>query len=340
MDWAQETTDLAKKNDRGVPIEYRSIIDNDRDDSLADSNSDIEMLVFISTSMGETSIRGLLESIAGQDNAVAIIRGLLPGDKSLNQTIKQLHTLMQGIEPIPNMILDPTLFQKYDIDSVPTVVVRSHDDEKELARFSGVYGLEWIKEQLNQGASGDMGAYGTVEHIAERNLIDEMQERASKLDIDRMKAEARARVWEKYDFTVLPSAITDRTRLVDPTVVVPKSIKDHEGNTIVEYGVLYNPLNSIPFTRRLVIFDATQKEQVAFVQNLPPIEQKMTVYMTTSIHRDNGWQHLKQIQDQLNAPVFLLNMEIVRTFQLQAVPSVVTANEHHFIVQEYGVGRA
>jgi conjugal transfer pilus assembly protein TraW len=49
------------------------------------------------------------------------------------------------------------------------------------------------------------------------------------------------------------------------------------------------------------------------------------------------WDAVKTVERELNAPVFQLNTDITHAFNVQVVPSVVTANnqDNYYVIDEY-----
>jgi conjugal transfer pilus assembly protein TraW len=46
-------------------------------------------------------------------------------------------------------------------------------------------------------------------------------------------------------------------RRLDPTVTTENELRDHEGRLLVPAGVTISPLERLPFTSRLLVFDGT-----------------------------------------------------------------------------------
>jgi conjugal transfer pilus assembly protein TraW len=95
----------------------------------------------------------------------------------------------------------------------------------------------------------------------------------------------------------------------------------------------------MPFTQRLVVFDATNPDQVEFVKSLPK-SSKRTKYITTRYDRSLKWDAVKHIEEQLGAPVYQLKPDIIQAFSLQVVPSVIVADNVRkvFVIEETQVG--
>jgi conjugal transfer pilus assembly protein TraW len=184
----------------------------------------------------------------------------------------------------------------------------------------------------------DFGTQGPIREIAEVDLIEEMQSRVSQIDWAAKKREALARFWGRTEFYTLPEATEDRERLIDPSVTAPRDVTAPEGTLIVRAGQHVNPLDRLPFTQRLVVFDATSPAQVEFALRLGREAAPLRVtYIATRLDRESGWEGLGKIETTLNAPVYLLTPDLRDRFQLERSPCMVEAKGKAFAVKEFKV---
>lgn len=83
-------------------------------------------LIFISLSMPEASLRSLLVEAARTDSPL-VLRGLV--ENSMKRTVARLSELLGTQDddttgaPTPSLAIDPTLFERFDIDKVPAFVL-------------------------------------------------------------------------------------------------------------------------------------------------------------------------------------------------------------------------
>lgn len=87
----------------------------------AAAEGQLAVYVIASFSMPEASLRALIQQgeLAG---APVVLRGLV--DNSIEATLEQVQTLYEETtRPEPGVLIDPTLFARFAIDQVPTVVV-------------------------------------------------------------------------------------------------------------------------------------------------------------------------------------------------------------------------
>src|SRR5699024_9955194 len=144
------------------------------------------------------------------------------------------------------------------------------------------------------------------------------------------------------EFVSLEPAFKSRTRRVDASVIATGDIQTSTGEFVARAGDRVNPLDTRAFTQAIVIFDATSKKQVEKVQkNIDEIRAKpgvqKVVYITTKLDAERGWDAYKDITEKFEAPVFVLTPDVRERFALEYVPSVITADSTHFIIDELGL---
>jgi conjugal transfer pilus assembly protein TraW len=289
-------------------------------------------VMFVSFSLGESVLKGIFQEASGQEDVLLVFRGPKPRQK-LPGFFADLKALLKDIDPLPNIVIDPTRFQKWGVTTVPEIVVEAQG--RALLRVKGVASLDWVKSRQNAGRQGDLGRFGEVYDIAEIDLLEAIKSRLAKLDGPRMRQQAIARFWEKRPFEVLPASREDRDRTIDLTVTAPRDLMAPNGNLIIRAGHAVNPLNQMAFGLCLIVFDATQKPQLDTVKHLSCQDQNARVlYLATQLSRQDGWEGLKNLETTLNAPVYLLTPDVRQRFQLQQVPAVVEQAGNRIVVRE------
>jgi conjugal transfer pilus assembly protein TraW len=290
-------------------------------------------LVFVSRSLGDVQLRELFALGSGRSDLRILFRGVDEGE-SLIAFVASLRPLLEGLDPPPNVLLDPTPFRTHDILAVPSLVALGPDGS-EQARVAGLASTRWLEQAIADGQRGDLGTRGPVADIREPDLLAELQRRLAALDLPGMKARALARSFEQLRFATLPVATEDRTRWVDPTLTAAADIRFPDGTLLVAAGESVNPLAQVPFTQRLVIFDAADRRQVTFARARAAEPSVLaTVFLVTSLRRERGWQGLEQLMSQLERRVYLLTPELRQRFALERVPAVVDAEGLRFRVTE------
>jgi conjugal transfer pilus assembly protein TraW len=289
-------------------------------------------LLFVSFSLGDSALKSIFEEAAGRDDVLLVFRGPKPSQK-LPALMADLKRLLKGIEPLPNIVIDPTRFQRWSVTSVPDIVVEQ--DGKTHLHVRGVSSLSWLDEQIKAGKQGDLGTMGDVGEITEIDLLEEIKRRMAAIDWKQKQQQAIARFWVQQKFEELPVTQEDRDRTVDLTITAPRDLTAPNGQLIIRAGQTVNPLDKMPFGLCLMVFDATVPAQVELIRHQScQDKQARVMYLATSLPRQSGWDSLQRLETALQAPVYLLTPDVRRRFQLQNVPAIVEQSGNRLLVRE------
>jgi len=289
-------------------------------------------LLFVSFSLGESALKGIFEQASGRGDVLLVFRGPKPGQK-LPALMANLKRLLKGMDPMPNIVIDPTRFHRWSVTSVPDIVVEQ--EGKSLLHVRGVSSLSWLDEQLKAGKQGELGTLGDVGEIAEIDLLEEIKRRMAAIDWKQKQQQAIARFWAQQKFEVLPVAQADRDRTVDLTITAPRDVAASNGQLIIRAGQTVNPLDKMPFGLCLKVFDATVPAQVELIKHQSCQDKRARVmYLATQLPREEGWESLKKLETRLKSPVYLLTPDVRSRFQLEHVPAIVEQSGNQLVVRE------
>ena len=289
-------------------------------------------LVFISFALGQAVLKNIFTEASGQEDVLLVFRGPRPNQK-LPAFFSELKLLLKDIDPVPNIVIDPTRFAQWAVTSVPEIVVEAQG--KALLRVKGVSSLTWLNAKQAAGSQGDLGRLGEVYDIAEIDLLSEIKRRMAAIDWQSKQHQAIVRFWAQQKFEVLPVATENRERLIDLTVTAPRDLFAPNGKLIIAVGTSVNPLDNLAFGLCLIVFDATDQKQLAFIKQLSCQDKDARhLYLATQLPRQHGWEALKDLENTLHSPVFLLTLDVRQRFQLQKVPTLVEQNSMHISVRE------
>jgi len=292
---------------------------------------DVTYTILVSRSLGADALRTIFRAATGRDVRF-LFRGVAPGEP-LMEMIKAIHTLLDGIDPVPNVAIDPTVFREAGATVVPLLIARGPAGE--LARVTGLSAPAWLREQIQAGARGDLGVRGPAVAISEADLIEELQRRAAALDLDALRAGALQRFWQRASFDTLPVVTAPRERIIDPTLTASADVRLPDGTTAIQAGQTVNPLDHVPFSHRLIVFDASDPRQVATAHRLgETASAQRPLYLATAFDRALGWDGLRTVEDRLDEPVYLLTPDVRTRFGLERVPALVEARGRVFVVHE------
>lgn len=311
-------------------------------------------LVFISFSLGESELLDLFERNADKDDVTLVFRGI-PDGMTFAEGVARIQELASQFDPMPNVVIDPTLFRDYGIRAVPTVArireapgtvrVRKPGEKQRkagelIAKATGLHSDVWVKSQIEAGRTGDLGEQGEAREILERDLIEVAKERVLQIDWEEKKARAAKRAWANLQYEHLPTAAETATRLIDPTILVEKDILDLNGNAIRKAGERVNPMDIRPFTLALFVFNPLVEAELKIVEaELPALKRShpnVMLIATDMVKDETGWDAYVRLTDRLESHVFLLTPEVRERFALRATPSIVTGDNEKkvFVIRE------
>lgn len=300
---------------------------------MEDSASEVKTTVFASWSMGESAIVALAQSLKGEKDAAVAFRGI-PDGMTLADFMRKLASIASRADGKVALLIDPPKFQKYQVTSVPTILMER--EGKLIVSVRGVSSKEYLERALQAGKRGDLGVDGSTRDIAERDLVEVMKERASKLDFAQIKSHAMDNFWKRQKFFSLPPAPRHEVRSIDPTVTLAVEMRDASGTLLVPAGTSVNPLERMPFTQRVVVFDPGNKKQLDFVREqviAHGTKQRVTL-IATSLDAARAPDQLEELHRFLGVTVTVLTPDIAERFKVRYTPSVITADRRLFSVEE------
>ena len=161
-DAKREALELINSSGSVLPLNHQSA-----NPPVANTSKSVTVM-FISFSLGDAALKGIFHDVSGHDDVLLVLRGPKPQQK-LPQLFAELKTLLKGVDPVPNIVIDPTRLQKYGVTSVPEIVVENQG--KARLQVKGVTSLDWVKAQLDQNRQGDLGRFGKIYDIAEIDML-------------------------------------------------------------------------------------------------------------------------------------------------------------------------
>ncbi|MFA5922719.1 MAG: TrbC family F-type conjugative pilus assembly protein [Methylococcaceae bacterium] len=286
--------------------------------------------IFVSMGMPTQELKAAALE-ASTTNSVLVFRGVEKGGDTGTIT-RRLYEVVKDIKPVPGAVIDPTLFTRFNVQAVPTMIETNADGETRTAR--GLPGFDWMSKR----DAGDLGQRGQVFGIAEPDMIEEMQRRMAEFDWQKEKQHAIDNFWvQQKDSVGLPVAEKNKERRIDTSIVSTQDIFHPDGRLIFKKGQTINPQAIMPMRHVYILFDATNKKQVEIAKKIGDemlAKQKPVVYLFSKMDTEKGWEHYNQTTELMNAPIYKLNKTIIERFQIQALPSVVEGLGDTILVRE------
>jgi len=182
------------------------------------------------------------------------------------------------------------------------------------------------------GKIKDLGTIGSVYAIAEKDCLNEIREKAKKLDWEKIREESieKAKNYKPENLVKLPNATQDRTFLVDMSYTLENDIPDRDGKIIYPKGYRFNPLEYIDYPIQLVVIDGSDSDQVAWFQNSPYAKDyRVRLLITDGYHFE--------LRNKLKRPVYYAHRLIVERLQLDKLPCIVIQKGVHMEVKEIAI---
>lgn len=181
----------------------------------------------------------------------------------------------------------------------------------------------------------DLGVIGATYHIAEKDALLEIEERAGQVNwsrhINKDKVERQARAYKPDSVpAALPKADKDRTFTVDLTYTLSFDIPDGKGGILYPKGYTFNPLDYLGYQFKLIVIDGSDKEQVNWFRKSEYPGMTNTRLLITG----GSAEALMKI---LERPVYYADGRIADRFKLAAVPSVIAQKGRVMEVKEIDV---
>ncbi len=285
--------------------------------------------IFVSFGMPLNEIKAAAEE-AAVTKSVLVFRGV-EKDQNTGSIVKKLYPIVKDMKPVPGAVIDPTLFTRFNINAVPTMVETDSEGKTRTAR--GLPGFNWLGKQ----EPGDQGQRGPIYGILEPDMIEEIQRRIDNYDWDKQKADAVANFWKNQDEFNLPPATRDREKTIDMSIVSTQDIFHPDGRLIIKKGDRINPQALMPMRHAYIIFDATSKKQMAIAKKAGDEflkKGKPVIYMFSKIDKQRGWDHYNETGDFINGPLYKLNKSIIDRFKIESLPTVIEAIGDKVVAKE------
>jgi len=180
----------------------------------------------------------------------------------------------------------------------------------------------------------DLGTYGELKEIKERDLMDLFNERVNTLDFNKIEADIRTNIQKSF---VIESKIStckvSKFRTYEPIVEVTEDVKiPYTDIKLKEKHTKYNILKEnnlfIPFN--VIFIDANDELQIELARYYKKqLGNKLEIYVVKGdifkLQNEVFFDDIKVTRDKLE----------VKAFDLQCVPSIYTQKQYLFDISEY-----
>lgn len=194
----------------------------------------------------------------------------------------------------------------------------------------------------SQAHTKDFGTFGHTYPIDEPDLLQDIQTKLISLEETGMIQRHQNEIVEKTKASLanppavkgIVKATLHREYSIDPSIVVPYDLKDHEGRVFQKAGTKFNPLGSKPLSTKLVFIQGDDEAQVKWVQETffdPDIKVKVILVSGAPFELMKSW----------DKPVFFDQGGVMTSkLEIKAVPAVVEQENQHLKISEIALKEA
>ena len=178
----------------------------------------------------------------------------------------------------------------------------------------------------------DLGVYGRVYPIKEKDAIQSMKDAVSKKlangGKEKMIKDAQDRYIASLNNVKLPAGMrharTTQSKLVDLSQTLDRTYTDGRGRVVAKAGTKVNPLAIIPLNKRLFFIDGRDAKQIALTKaQARPMDK--VILMAGSVYKAS---------DALQRHVYLDIPGLHKRMKIQNLPSIVSQRGDMLLVQE------
>ena len=253
----------------------------------------LQIRLFISASLGESVIDSLIQEVADHQAVTLVIRGMSPQDQNLSDTISRWYQRLAQAKSSATIEINPTIFQEDNIDQIPALSLQVNGETRLTA--AGVTSIDWLLRQYHEGKRGHFGTHGTTYSIIEPDLMEVLLSRLKRQNWHQFQTMAQQRLKNK--------TFSYGARLPTSRSTVTKTIQLR--------GLWNTPIVALDIND-----EQQQKVVIPWLQQYPD-----ALIMVAS------WS-LKQLRTLPliwhEHPIYLLPPELIRHFQLSALPVLIT----------------
>lgn len=177
---------------------------------------------------------------------------------------------------------------------------------------------------------------GELYEIKERDAMEEIEERARKIDMRSLQERIMRRVEDKlrisYNF---PKACENRTFEFIPWYTLPFDIKGADGKIIYPKGYTFNPLeyiSSLIGNYTVIFFDGSSRIEVEWLKRSGiDLDSALTVLIVVK-------GNIRELVREFKRPVYAYEPKLMdERFRVKKTPSIVKFKGGKVIVTEVGI---
>ncbi|QMI50002.1 conjugal transfer protein TrbC (plasmid) [Burkholderia sp. MBR-1] len=293
----------------------------------------VTTVVFISTSMPQSSLEALFAQASGRSDVAFVVRGWTP--PNFRELVGKIMAQMPKNKPQANVLVYPQAFEQYGIDVVPVTLHRRSADGKWF-KLTGEISVDGAIAEIERGRAGKV--VGNTYKIAEPDILSVIRTRMAAIDWNKQIANARASARQRpFDGIEMPRASRTDSHLFDPSIVLSRDVVNPaNGQLLARKGTAINPLDLQPFPYVVLAFDPYDAWQMQWAIAQVKAHPSALVFVTrNAMHGDGNptWGVLK-------TRTFPLDERAATRFDIKAVPTLVRQEGRSMLITTFAPGAA
>ncbi|MBU0665271.1 MAG: hypothetical protein KJ990_12100 [Proteobacteria bacterium] len=171
-----------------------------------------------------------------------------------------------------------------------------------------------------------LGTIGPVYPVVEPDLVEELKARVDQEKMAKIMEEHKQQ-YKAKDIHTLPTALKDRTFVVDMTYTLDHDIPGEDGEIMFKQGLTWNPLDYVSLPGGLVVINGEEPKQVKWFEKSPYYQNRQIKLLVSG-------GYAAPLMKQLQRPVFYLTKIMADRLQLAAAPCVIMQEGKRMMVHE------
>jgi len=186
----------------------------------------------------------------------------------------------------------------------------------------------------------NLGTHGKTYSIVENNFHEWLMSRirSNKDKIPNFnKKELKKRLAKKMQVKGfdIPKCTDNKTKTVDPTIILDRNITDANGNILYSKGTVVNPFDYINFKRKYFFLDVDNSTHVQLYKKLLASSDKPIHPLAVSGDLQEYYQKAKSLNTPV--PAGKVNKKMIKRMNITCVPALAYQDGKILKVRKYNI---
>jgi len=177
--------------------------------------------------------------------------------------------------------------------------------------------------------------------IEEKHWVQDMQDRAKKVDWKKHVAKLNKQTWEKFPGEQLPRSLENRTYPLDLSIHVNRDIRGPKGTLIAKSGTVVNPLDDLSIVNTYIAVDPVDTDQVKWLEGyLSNNNHKSIIILLSQLDKEHPKRTYTDVINNYRRKTYALTKDVVGAFKITHLPVVVEQIGADVVVKQFSMGES